>query len=169
MEKYLELLFERLEDKTLKKMLVGVMNNAINELYNNQMFDKMSAEEYLSMRDADTDIRILHKSNYAKQCGKRCFVSSELRVLDKSEVIIVSKIEYDPKWKNSIGLHLQTGMEALCRNDIYKHDEGHMAKYHIYINKEALTDEAFVRILNIISGCYLKQVQVFIHPADGME
>lgn len=153
MEQYVKLLYDRLPDDK-KMQLVMIMDNAINEMHNNGVISRLSQETSAKMHDPDPSIRIAEKTSLAKSVGKSFIPLSQPLPLKEGGIAFVIKVDYDPKYVNSISICIQGGLEGLYQSELYKRCKNEVMDYNIVINSNGFDTSLFSENMNSINNLY---------------
>lgn len=113
MERFVKALYDRLESKPeLQMQLFVIMQKAIDEMHNNGIIATLTGEAAQRVHDSDPEVRITEKTILAKSVGKQ-FIPLTGPIPSKTGFSFSSKVEYNPRFVNSITLCLQGGIEGL--------------------------------------------------------
>lgn len=113
MEQFVKMLYERLETKKdLQIQLCVIMQNAINEMHNNGIIDRLTGKVAQLMHDPDPEVRVREKTSLAKSVGKQ-FIPTTMPIHSQKGRSYLANVNYDPRFVNSITLCFQGGIEGL--------------------------------------------------------
>lgn len=113
MEQFVKRLYDRLEDnKELQMQLLAIMDNAINEIHNSGIIAGLTGEAAQRVHNPDPEVRVKTKTSLAKAVGKQ-FIPVTMPVPSGDGIFYLAKVEYDPRFVNSITLCFQGGLEGL--------------------------------------------------------
>lgn len=113
MEQFVKALYDRLESKPeLQMRLFVIMQSAIDEMHNNGIIAGLMGEVAQRVHDPNPEVRITEKTILAKSVDKQ-FIPLTGPIPSKTGFSFLSKVNYDPRFVNSITICLQGGIEGL--------------------------------------------------------
>lgn len=87
------------------------MQNAINEMHNNGIIDRLTGKVAQLMHDPDPEVRVREKTSLAKSVGKQ-FIPTTMPIPSQKGLSYLANVNYDPRFVNSITLCFQGGIEG---------------------------------------------------------
>lgn len=113
MEMFVKMLYDRLETrKDLQLQLFVIMQNAINEMHNSGIIASLTGDAAAAVHHSDPNVRIDEKTKLAKAVAKS-LIPTTLPVPSPTGLSYQAKLNYDPRFVNSITLCFQGGIEGL--------------------------------------------------------
>ena len=170
MEKYVQLLYDRIKDDQDKAMkLIMIMDGAINEMHNNGIFSQLPLEVQEKVHSKDPEERITVKSSIAKSLAYNSFIvlSQPLR-LKNGDISHMISVKFNPTFINSIALCIQGGLEGLYQNGSYKHCEDDIMQYYIQTDAQGEDYTAFRRKMMDLESLY-DNFQINFIPVQSLE
>ena len=170
MEKYVQLLYDRIKDDKDRAMrLIMIMDGAINEMHNNGIFSQLPLDVQERVHSKDPEERITVKSSIAKSLAYNSFIaSSQPLKLKNGDIAHMIGVKFNPAFINSIALCIQGGLEGLYQNGSYKHCEDEIMQYYIQTDAQGEDYKSFRRKMMELESLY-DNFQINFIPANFFE
>lgn len=153
MDAFVKSLLDRLDDEK-KPELICIMDNAINEMHNNGILQRLSPELEAKVHDPDPEVRVNVKTSIAKTIGKSCIPLTQPMPMKDGTVAFMIQVDFDPRFVNAICLCIQGGLEGLMQSGLYKKNRNQVMDYHIHINDNGHNTDEFISKLKVLDGLY---------------
>ena len=167
MDRFVKSLYDRLDgNPEQRNILIGIMDNAINELHNNGILTDLPEELQRKVHSDDPEERITTKVALAKDLAYHMFIlASESFVLNNGDPAHMIAVKYDPRFKYSIALCIQGGLEGLYLSGIYKKCESELMHYYVQTDLKGSEFMDFYHFLLEVEEFY-ENFQINLLPAD---
>ncbi len=152
MEKYVELLYNRLSDADKMKLFV-MTESANNETHNNGIMSQLSPEVMKRVHDPDPNVRVAEKTSLAKSVG-RTFVQTSQPVPLETGIGHLISIVYDERFVNCISVCIQGGIEGLYQSNVWQHNQSKIMEYHILVENNGGNIKPFMDNMTFLNEVY---------------
>ncbi len=156
MEQFVKSLYDRLEGKPeMQTVLTNIMDGAIIEMHNNGILSRLPDELQEKIHSADPHERIKVKTAIAKDVAAQKFIlSSKPIALKNGDLAHMIIVKYDPRFKNSIAICIQGGLEGLYLSGVYRRCEDEIMHYYIQTDATGEDYTDFRRLMLTVEDLY---------------
>lgn len=152
MERFVQSLLDRLtQDEQVQ--IIGIVDNAINEMYNSGIISQASPELAEKIHDPDPNVRVTEKTSLAKSVGYS-FVCSSKPGINQNGICHTIEVKNDSRFANSIAICIQGGLEGLYLSGLYKNNQSATMDYTIIIDKNGQDSTALEQNIRILNSLY---------------
>ena len=133
MERFVKSLYDRLEENPkLQTVLINIMDGAINEIHNSGILSRLPDVLQVKIHSDDPQERITVKTAIAKDVAVQKFIKSSTPIaLKNGDIAHMITVKYDSRFKNSIAICIQGGLEGLYLSGAYKRCADGIMQYYI--------------------------------------
>lgn len=150
MEAFVKSLFDRLEGDS-KMKLFAIMQGAIDEMHNSGMIARADPAGTSKLHDEDPEVRLTEKTSLAKSVGKAHIPSAAPSIAPDGALVYTAQVNYDPKFRRSICICLQGGLEGLHISGATKERR---VRYNVVVQANGHDTADFAQLISRLDEFY---------------
>lgn len=164
MEEYAASLNERLDPERQKELWM-LIQQSVNELYNQNLISQADAIGFEGLHDPDPEVRLTNKTKLAKAVACNFITTAGPIPLPDQSMQFMAQVKLHPGMLHSIALCLQGGIEGLVQTGLTTQFR---MKYSVVVDPANANIEEFRNLISLLNRFY-EDIDIVLEEKPGTD